>query len=125
MSCYSTDLRQRVVQAYLDGEGSQVQLAERFKISPTTVLNWLKRYRATGSVEPAPHAGGAQPKLDAEALAQLEALIQQQPDATLAELAQRLEQTTGIVLHESTVWRYSEQLGYRYKKNDVRQRAAS
>ncbi|GAB5519294.1 MAG: hypothetical protein RhofKO_15450 [Rhodothermales bacterium] len=121
MHGYSTDLRQRVVQAYLDGEGSHAQLAHRFKVSAKTVYNWIKRFRQTGSVEPAGYAGGPQPKLDSEGLAYLQHLIDEQPDTTLAELAHRLEERTGVRLHESTVWRYCERLGQTYKKNATRQ----
>lgn len=121
MAAYSNDLRQRVVGAYIAGEGSQRQLAQRFKISPTTVLSWIKRFRQTGTVDPAPHAGGAPAKLDTKGLALLERLIKEQPDATLAELANRLEAQLGVRLHESTVWRYSKRLKQTYKKNDARQ----
>lgn len=120
MATYSNDLRERVVQAYLNGEGSQRLLAQRFKISPTTVLSWVKRFRQTGSLDPAPHGGGATAKLDTEALAYLKRLVLEQPDATLAELAHRLEEHTSVGLHESTIWRYCKRLGLSYKKNATR-----
>lgn len=41
---YSTDLRQRVIDAYTNREGSQRQLAERFKVSESSVKRLLRRY---------------------------------------------------------------------------------
>ena len=45
---YSIDLRQRVIDAYKAKEGSQRQLAERFKVSLSFVKRLICRYRDTG-----------------------------------------------------------------------------
>ncbi|WP_246162995.1 MULTISPECIES: helix-turn-helix domain-containing protein [Brasilonema] len=58
---YSTDLRQRVVDAYKAKEGSQRQLADRFKVSLSFVQRLIRRYRNTGKVSAKPHRGGAIP----------------------------------------------------------------
>lgn len=50
----------------------------------------LRQRRATGSIAPKPHAGGNRPTLDAAALETLCDLVRAQPDATLAELCDRL-----------------------------------
>ena len=52
MKAYSVDLRQKVIDAYNQGEGSQRQLAKRFRVSLTFIENLLKRYRTDGTVEP-------------------------------------------------------------------------
>ncbi|PNJ91652.1 helix-turn-helix domain-containing protein, partial [Cylindrospermopsis raciborskii] len=49
---YSIDLRNRVIVAWVAQEGSQRQLAERFKVSLSFVRNLVRRYRETGQVEP-------------------------------------------------------------------------
>ncbi len=36
---YSADLRERVLVAYEQGEGSQVAIAHRFRVCPATVCN--------------------------------------------------------------------------------------
>lgn len=48
---YSADLRYRVIAAWQNREGSQRQLAQRFKVSLSFVRNLLRHYRQTGRVE--------------------------------------------------------------------------
>lgn len=90
MRAYSTDLRQRLLAAVQRGGYSLRQLAHLFSVSLSCLGRLLQRQRRTGSVQPAPHAGGPPPKLDSAAHARLRALVRAQPDATLAELRERL-----------------------------------
>src|SRR4051812_23453843 len=90
MRPYSLDLRQRVVAALDDREGSQRQIARRFRVSLSFVSRLLRRRRRTGSLDPKPHGGGRPPALTPEQLEMLRQLVQHQPDATLEELRQRL-----------------------------------
>lgn len=69
MKAYSTDLRQKVIDAYNNKEGSQRQLAERFSVSLSFVQSLLKRFRNSGSFEPKPHGGGQSAKLNSEQIA--------------------------------------------------------
>ncbi len=55
MKAYSTDLRQKVVDAHNNEEGSQRQLAKRFSVSLSFVQSLLKRFRFCGTVEAKPH----------------------------------------------------------------------
>src|SRR5205807_6866278 len=61
-----------------------------FSVSLSFLVRLLQRQRRTGSLRPAPYAGGPTPKLDAAARARLLSLVREQPDATLAELRERL-----------------------------------
>src|SRR5262249_6491192 len=90
MRAYSNDLRERIVAAAQRGEHSLRQIARLFVVSLSCVVRLLQRHRQTGSVQPKPHAGGPTPKLDAQAQERLLDLVRQQPDATLAELRDRL-----------------------------------
>lgn len=90
MRAYSNDLRERIVAAVDRGDYSLRQLAHLFSVSLSFLVRLLQRQRRTGSVHPQPHAGGPPPKLDAKAHARLRALVRDQPDATLAELRNRL-----------------------------------
>ena len=83
---YSSDLRQRVIDAYKSKEGSFRQLADRFKVSLSFVQRLINRYQNTGLVAPKPHGGGAAAKLTAEDLPIVQQLVNEQPDATLSEL---------------------------------------
>jgi transposase len=90
MRAYSNDLRERIVAAVERGVYSQREIADLFGVDLATVVRLLERYRHTGSIQPKPHAGVPARKLDDQAEARLLELVRQQPDATLAELRDRL-----------------------------------
>lgn len=89
MEAYSMDLRARIVESYLAHEGSQADLAERFKVSERWLQNLLRRRRDTGSIEPLPHGGGRQRVIRGDKEALLLKTIAEYPDATLDELVER------------------------------------
>lgn len=89
MRAYSNDLRERIVAAVERGEESIRQIADLFAVSLSCVVRLLQHWRRTGSVQPKPHRGATR-KLDAAADAHLLDLVREQPDATLAELRDRL-----------------------------------
>lgn len=101
MRSLSLDLRARIVALVEAGEHSLGELAGLFAIDLSTIVRLLQRYRRTGSVQPKPHGGGMPPKLDAAAVARLLELVRQQPDATLAELRDRV----GIPCSVMTIFR--------------------
>ena len=101
MHPYSTDLRERIVAAVERGEHSIREIAHLFAVSLSFVVRLLQRYRRTGSVQPAPHAGGPVSKFDPPTVERLLQLVREQPDATLDELRQRL----GVRCHLSTIAR--------------------
>lgn len=86
----SIDLRIRIVAAVQAGEHSLRQLAGLFNVNLSTIVRLLQRFRLTESVQPKSHGGGARSKLDAAAVARLLDAVRQQPDATLAELRDRV-----------------------------------
>jgi transposase len=90
MRAYSNDLRERIVAAVERGQQSIRQIARLFSVSLSCVVRLLQHQRRTGSVQPKPHGGVPPRKLDAAADARLRELVQAQPDATLAELRDRL-----------------------------------
>lgn len=90
MRAYSNDLRERILAAVERGGHTLRQLAELFQVDVSFIVRLRQRQRQTGSVAPKPHAGGPRPKLDAAAQARLLELVRAQPDATLAELRERL-----------------------------------
>ncbi len=90
MEAYSLDLRQRVVAAIEGGDLSRAEIAEVFHVSPAWIRRLLRRYRETGSLAPKERRYGPPPKLDQARRRELATLVQQDPDATLAELQERL-----------------------------------
>lgn len=89
MEAYSMDLRVRIVQSYVAQEGSQAELAERFKVSERWLQNLLRQRRETGSIEPLPHGGGRQRIIGVDKEAFLLEKLAETPDATLDELRER------------------------------------
>lgn len=116
MRAYSNDLRQKVIDAYLKGEGSMRQLAKRFSVSLNFVWLLIERYRRTGGVNPKPHGGGQRRKLSPEQEQVMVRLVKQHPVATLVEVAQLFEQATGMRVSPATVGLTLRRRGFTRKK---------
>ena len=80
---YSDDLRERVIEAVESG-ASRREAAERFEVSPSSVIKWMQCWRETGSVTAKPSGGSTSP-LEAHADWLLD-LIAEQADLTLDEV---------------------------------------
>jgi transposase len=101
MGPYSKDLRERVAAAVDHGEGSQREIARRFRVSLTFVFRLLRRRRDAGTLDPKPHGGGPTPTLGPDEQQRLHQLIREQPDATL----EQLRQLGGFTCSLTTLWR--------------------
>jgi transposase len=115
MRPYSLDLRERVVAALDNHEGSFRQIARRFRVSLSFVTRLMQRRRQTGDLGPKPHGGGRSPALDGAARRRLRQLLQKQPDLTLAEMRQRLGLSCSLV----AIWRTLRRLKITRKKKDL------
>jgi transposase len=107
MQAYSLDLRKRVL-GDVDAGMSTKPVAEKYGVSRTWVRSLKQRRRETGEIAPRV-GGGRKPKIDRT---QLAALVEQQPDATLVELRQRL----GVQCSLSAIWMALDQLRITFKK---------
>ena len=105
MKAYSFDLRQKILRAYDQRLGSQRAIATLFGVSQSFVEKLLRRRRATGDISPRPPAGGRRAICDATALAHVRQLIQEHPDATLAELSAQLAAQHGLRVSVPTMGR--------------------
>ena len=117
MKAYSLDLRQKILQAYDQGRGSQPALAALFGVSRGSVEHLMRRRHTTGEIRPRPHAGGRQPHCDPPTLTWVRHLVQAQPDATLAELCTQLQQQRGVRVSVATMCRVLKRLGLPRKKS--------
>lgn len=120
---YSIDLRERVVSAVEKGCLSRHQAAARFELGVSTVINWVRRFRETGSVAPG-KMGGHKPKaIRGEHHIFLVQRIKER-DFTLrglvAELAER-----GLKVDYRSVWNFVHAEKLSFKKNGTRQRTGS
>lgn len=116
MKPLSNDLRERIVAAVDNHEGSRRQLALRFRVNVSCITRLLQLRRQTGSLDPRPHGGGQAPALDQEGLERLRRLVREHPDATLRQLRQRLGVDGSIMI----VWRALRKLGITRKKKTLR-----
>jgi transposase len=91
---YSDDLRQKLVETWQAGYGTQAELAEWFGVSLSWVEKVLRRWRTTGQTAVRPFRYGPLPSIP---LARLERLVQQHPAATLAELGRRFKVSPATV----------------------------
>jgi transposase len=117
MKPYSLDRREKSLRAYDGHRGSQRALAALFGVSRAFVGELLQRRRRTGRIAPRPHAGGRKPSCDHAALAVVRRVLQEQPDATLAELREWRGQRRGLWVSVSTMSRLLTRLGLPRKKN--------
>jgi transposase len=115
MRPYSRDLRERVLSAVDEHEGSLRQIARRFRVSVSFITRLLHRRHVSGSLAPRPHGGGQPPALGPEDLQRLRQRLREQPDATLAELRQRL----GVACSLMAIWRALEKLKISRKKKTL------
>lgn len=116
-AAYSVDLRQRILEAYKAKEGSQRQLAKRFKVSLSFVRDLMRHYRDQKTVQPKPHGGGAVAKIGVKEQGLIAQWVKQQPDLLLWELCDRLEKECSVKVGISTLWRTLQQMNLSVKQN--------
>ena len=114
---YSGDLRDRVLSACERGRLSRAKIAALFQGAESTVHRWLQTWRSEGRRAAKPHAGGPEPRLDAAALEELQAIVAEANDLSLAEYAAKLLERTGVAASGPTVCRALHKLGLRRKKD--------
>jgi transposase len=111
MRAYSQDLRERVLQAYDAGDGGYVTLSRRFRVAESTVYRWVGECRREGKRAPKLYRHGFVSVLDDDDGAVLRQLVEEQPDATLAEYATRFEAPTGWAVSLPSVCRALKRWG--------------
>ena len=115
---YSLDLRQKIVDAYYEGDISQRQLAQQFGVATSFVQKLLKQARETGNLAPKIRTSQTPTKLNNDQLDVLRQLVDEDNDATLEELRQRLYQRTQVLIGVSTTDRMlRHKLNITVKKN--------
>jgi len=120
MKPLSLDLRQRIVDAYLAGEGSQRTLAKRFHVGKNTVERLLNRFKKTGSLAPKPHGGGRQRIVKDTDRDLLVGWLDQQSDLTHEHMAKRFTQEQQRPIARSTMGLALQRLAITRKKSPWR-----
>lgn len=115
---YSLDLRERVVRA-VDGGLSRRQAASLFDVAASTVVEWVRVWRETGSLAAKPMGGDHSSRLKEADRTWLLERVEAVPDLTLEELRLELADR-GVLVGYGTVWRFFASEGISFKKNRAR-----
>src|SRR3712207_4160597 len=108
MKPYSKDLRLKVLAA-VDRGMPRKEVAQVFGVSEPTIRRYLRLRRETGDVQPRPVTGP--PALKWEALEErLPTQVRLNPDHTLAEHCELLEEQSGIEVSTATMSRALKRL---------------
>jgi len=113
-------VRQRIIELYEQGR-STGEIADFSGFCVAAVRRVRQQFKARGTLQPQTHLCGRKTLLTKVRQARLRKLLADQPDATLAELGQRLDRPFGT----STVDLWLRRLGLSCKKNDARRRATT
>jgi transposase len=112
----SLDLRQRIIKAYEEKQGSVRQLAKRFAVGEASVWRLVSRYQRKGEIEPKKPPGRNKTVLEKHELL-LKKWLMKENDLTLEELRQRLSEEANVHVSVVTIHRACHRLEIRYKKN--------
>jgi len=114
----SNDLRKKIVESVEEEGMSRNEAAEHYGVAPSTAIKLMQKWTATGSYAPAPQGGTKEHKLTPHR-EKVERLLEEKPDMTLKEIVARLKRQ-GITVGKSSVDRFLNALGLRFKKNSLR-----
>ena len=120
---YGIDLRQRVVDA-IEGGLTHRQAAARFQVAVSTAGNWHRLWRATGSTRPGKQGQPRHSKLDAFE-SHILAMVADNKDIALYEIADRLGAQYGVRAAPSTVWHFFDKRSITFKKRQRMQASSS
>jgi transposase len=112
----SSDLRERIVLAYEEGDKTRDEVAELFQVGRASVNRLVRRYRETGTLDPSPHGGGKPRKITSRGEKVLRALVEERPDATIPEFVRLMVDRAKLTLSTSTMSRELARLGLSRKK---------
>jgi putative transposase len=116
------DLRERVVAA-VEAGASRHAAARQFRVSPSSAIKWVQRFRATGSAAAAKMGGRRRAPLNEQRVFLL-SLVAEQPDLTLEEIRAKLK-ARQVLVCVTAIWRFFERNGISFKKNRARRRTGS
>src|SRR5690348_10914484 len=108
----SLDLRERILAAYDQKEGTREEVARRFRVSLGLVKKLLQQRRHTGDLRPRHRNSGRKPLLVQGHQQKLRQLLGRKPDLTLEELRRDLAVNCTL----QAIHYVLEKMGLTYKK---------
>jgi transposase len=122
---YSDDLRRKYLEAYDRGEGTLGELALRFGVSEGWGWKISSARKRTGQMERVIGRQGRRSRVTSEVSSKIAGWFAAEPDMTLVELQQRLQQEADLQLSIGRLWQLLRQLGLRLKKSHSTPRSAT
>lgn len=119
---FSADLRGRVITVISEGLSTR-KAAKRFGIGISTAGAWFRRYRDNGELTARKQGQPSGSKLDEHEAFILD-LVEETPDLSLAEFAERVGLARQVSACPATVWHFFNKRGITFKKR-LRMRASS
>jgi transposase len=113
---YSLDLRKKVLNAWQNKEGSQRELAKRFKVSLSFIRDLSRRYKETGELTPKRQGGDRRSKLKEKEQELVKKIVEQKNDIYLEEIQKTIQEQTGINVSVSSLCRTLQKMQLRRKK---------
>lgn len=116
---YPIELRERVVSLFKRGH-EPLEISGLLDLGVATVGRWKRAWKERGTVEPLPASGGITEKLGVEGKEFLLSFVEQQADATLADMVEALHEHLDIDVADATVSEFLVAHGYSWKKKTFR-----
>lgn len=110
----STEVRELMVKAY-EKSHNATEVARNFSVSRTTVYDYVKRMRETGTVAVQTDKRGRKPILNQQQLNEIADTIINQPDITIREIKEKLD----LPVSEENIREKVIQMGFVYKKKSL------
>ena len=123
MKPHGPEIRDRVIGAVEEEGMSRRAAAARFKVSDASAVRWVQAYRQ-GRRAPFAQGGDRRSELPAHRTWLL-ALIEAEPDLTLAAIGDRLQAEHGVRADSGMLSRFFGKCGISFKKKRSRLRAAA
>jgi len=103
MAGYSLDLQQKILSAWQNKEGTQRELAKRFKVSLSFLRDFFRRYRETAQIAARTQGGAPRSELKGKEEELLKIIVTEQSDIYLREIQEEKKERQGIEVSISSL----------------------
>ena len=115
MTCYALDFRKKIIEAHKAGYSVR-KIAQRFRISPSTVQKLITKYYTTGDLTPL-KCGNKKPSVLSQHEELVLEMVKKYPDWTLREYCEYLRENHGVIANTSMMFRLLDKHKITLKKN--------
>lgn len=113
---YSLELREKALNAYKQGQGSQETIAKLFTIGTSTFKRWIKKLNQGEDLSPPSTRSGRPKKISSSGVQTIKTLVDANPSITLKELSEAYYKKHQVKVSISMLCRELKLLNLSYKK---------